>query len=157
MSINLNGTTPAAPANNTNVQFQSDASGNVSAYFPTSPSQVAKVGLTAQTANIAATTLATPVASALYKASVYIIVTTVGSVSSTMPKVTLTWTDPDNNTAQTLDVTATNTGNLLTTFAQGMALINAKLGTNIQYATSGYASSAAGMAYSLYIVLEQVI
>lgn len=34
MAVNLNDTTPAAPAGGTNVKWQSDASSNVSAYLP---------------------------------------------------------------------------------------------------------------------------
>src|ERR1039458_4675373 len=36
ISPNFNGTTPAAPIGDTNVTFQVDGSGNVSAYVPTS-------------------------------------------------------------------------------------------------------------------------
>ncbi len=155
MSVNFSDTTPSAPAGNTNVHWQKDGSGNISAYTPTTASEVNSVNLTAQTANISATTLITPAASGFYRVSAYIIVTTVDGASSTLPKVTITWTDPNNNTGQTLDLTSTSSTNLLTTFAQGRMVLNAKISTNIQYATSGYASGTpATMQYALRIVTE---
>lgn len=158
MAVNLSNSTPAAPdALHVNVAWQQDGSGNVSGNVPASLAEVAKVDLTAQGANIAATTLLALTASGRYRVMAYIIVSQVATSSSTLPKITLTWTDPDNNTAQSLDITATSGGNLLTTFAQASTVISAKTGTNIQYATSGYATSGATpMQYALHLVLEQV-
>ena len=154
MSINLNATTPSAPAGTVNIAWQVDGTGNVSANVPKGTSQVATVDSTAQTANIAATTLLAVTASGLFRVSGTIIVTSVGT-TSTMPKVTLLWTDADNSTAQTLDVTATSAGNVLTTFAQFTTVIDAKTGTNIQYQTSGYASTGSAMQYALHVRGEQ--
>jgi hypothetical protein len=157
MSVNFNNTTPAAPAGGTNVSWQSDGSGNISAYSSTAASIKASVNLTAQTANVGATTLLAVSASGAYRVSAYSIVTTVDGASSTLPKTTITWTDPNNSTGQTFDITPTNAGNVLTTFQQGTMVFNAKTGTNIQYATSGYASGTpATMQYALSLRLEAI-
>ena len=156
MAINLNNTTPAAPASNQNVLWQQDGSGNVSAYLPNTTQQFPGVDLTTQAANIAATTLLATPSAGVYRVSAYIIVTQVATTSSTMPSVVITWTDKDNTTAQTLTLTATSTGNALTTFAQAMAVLDATSGSNIQYSTTGYVSSGATpMQYALHLRIEK--
>jgi hypothetical protein len=154
MSINLNNTIPAAPANATNVVWQEDVSGNVSAYVGTAANVLPAVDTTGLTGNVSATTLFATTASRTFRISAYIIVTTAGSVSSTLPKITITWTDADNSQAQSFDLTPTNAGNALTTFEQAEMVIRALTTTNIQYATSSYASSAAGMTYAIHLTIE---
>src|ERR1700722_14309115 len=108
MASNFNSTTPAAPSGSVNVVFQTDGSGNDSAYVPASSGLLAPVALTGQTADISATnipTLATVSANGLYRVSVYIIVTTVDGASSTLPSVTISWTDADNSTVQSYVIT----------------------------------------------------
>lgn len=160
MSVNFNNTTPAAPAGSTNVSWQGDVSGNISAYTSTSASVKPPVDLTAQAANIGATTLLAVTASGAYRVSGYIVVTQVPSTSSTLPKLTITWTDSNNSTGETFDLTATVAGgpaNALTDFKQGVMVFNAKTGTNIQYATSGYASvGGTPMQYALSLRLEAI-
>lgn len=154
MAINLNGTTPAAPAGSTNVIWQSDASGNVSAYVP-STSGSSPIDSTANTNNIPATTIITPVSGALYRVTAYMIVTVVDAVSSTLPRLIITWTDRDSLSGQTFTLLPTNNGNLLTTFQQGSMEINAIAAGNIQYQTTGYASNTPNaMTYSLRIRTE---
>jgi len=112
---------------------------------------------TAQTANIGATTLVTPGASGSFRVAGYIVVTTVAGTSSTLPSIVITWTDPDNNTAQSLTLTPTDAGNILTTLRQATAIISAKTGVAVQYATTGYASDpAATMQYAIRLVLEKL-
>lgn len=119
--------------------------------------EYAVANATAQVANIAATTLGTPVSSGRYRVSGYIVLTTVDGASSTLPSIVITWTDPDNNTAQSLTLTPTNAGNVLTTLQQETAIISAKIAVAIQYATSGYASGTpATMAYAVHLVLERL-
>src|SRR5271157_611557 len=143
MSINLNDIVPVAPAGKTNVTWSKDGSGNVSASVPTSAIEVtvSSIDLLAQGANISATDLvaAGAVVAGLYRVTVFIIVTRAATSSSTMPKVTITWTDKDNSTPQTFDVTASNAGNLLTTFAQGSLILDAKTAVAVQYATASFA------------------
>jgi hypothetical protein len=155
MSINLNQSLPAAPAGTVNAAWQVDGSGNVSANVPDSASKNASVNATAQTANIGATTLFTPAAGGLFRISGTIIVTSVGT-TSTLPKITLTWTDSDNSTGQSLDVTATLSTNALTTFAQFTAVIDAVTSGAVQYATSGYASTGSAMAYAIRLRSESL-
>lgn len=153
MALNFNGTTPAAPAGSTNVVWQNDASGNVSAYVA-STSGVSPINLPGQAANIGATTILTPLAPALYRITAYMIVTTVDGVSSTLPQLVISWTDQDNATGQTFTLLPTNNGNSLTTFQQSTLEISSAA-ANIQYSTTGYASNTPGtMQYALRIRAE---
>ena len=159
MSVNLSSTTPAAPAGSTNVAFQTDGSGNVSAYI-TSSSELTgdSVDLTAQTANIAAANLiASP--NGLYRVSVYSVVTTVastGAATSTLPAVVIAWDDADNGQPQSFTLTPTNTGNFLTTLQEAAMIISAGTSAALTYATTGYASDTASqMQYAVHIRVEQ--
>lgn len=153
--INLNDTTPAAPAGGTNVKWQEDVSGNVSAYAPSTATQTAAEDLTAQAADITPTTFSTPTASGVFRVSGYIVVTQVATTSSTLPSIVITWVDADNSTPQSLTLTPTSAGNLLTTFEQATGFISDKAANAIQFATSGYASSGATpMQFALHLRLE---
>lgn len=157
MASNFNDTTPAAPAGASNVKWQKDGSGNISANVPTSPIDLVDVDLTAQAADIAATTLFAIVTSARYRVSGYIIVTQAATTSSVLPSIVISWTDPDNSTVQSLTLTPTNSGNLLTSLQQANAILSAKAVTNAQYSTSGYASvGATPMQFALHLVLESL-
>ena len=156
MSVNLSNTTPAAPAGSTNVTWQTDGSGNVSAYV-TSAVELTGDGFnaTGQSANIALTNLVATPTTGRYRISVYLIVTTVDGASSTLPKVTLSWNDADNGQAQTMDITATQTGNLLTTFAEGDAFLSVGSSGALAFQTSGYTSGTPGtMKYAIHITVE---
>lgn len=156
MSTNWNDTTPAAPANSTNVAFQTDGSGNASAYVPTSAVHLPGIDLTAQVANISATDFvaAASVLNGVYRISIIIQETSVGT-TSTLPSVVLTWTDEDNSTLQTFTLTPTSpSGNTLTTYGQATLIINAKVGFAIQYATTSYASTGTPMQYALNLHVE---
>lgn len=157
MSVNFSSTTPAPPTGATNVTFQTDGSGNLSAYIQSATELVGDgVDLTAQNTNLGpASLVATP--SGFYRISAYIIVTTVDGVSSTLPSITITWNDKDNGQAQTLTLTATSTGNLLTTFKSAECIISAGSSAAIDYATTGYASNTSGqMNYAIHIRVEQL-
>jgi hypothetical protein len=108
-------------------------------------------------ANVSATTIyAVPSGgTGFYRIDGTVIVTTPATTSSTMPGVTMTWTDGDNNTAQSFTFIVSNSTNTLTTFAQATMRFWVKGGTNIQYSTTGYASSGAtAMKYALHLRLE---
>jgi hypothetical protein len=157
MSVNISNTTPAAPAGNQLITFQTDGSGNVTGYVPQAATLVtaSSVDLTGQGANISATNLVASPSTGMYKVTAYIIVTTVDAVSSTLPSVVITWTDPDNSTSQSLTLTATSTGNTLTTYKNASAPINVFSGAAIQYSTTGYLSNTASqMKYALHIRVE---
>lgn len=159
MPSNFNDTTPAAPALGVNVKWQTDGNGNDSAYLAGGGIPTTAIDLTAQTANITPTTLyAVPASfSGLYRVTVFIIVTQAATTSSTLPAVSVVFTDNDNNTSQTLAVTAVNTGNVLTTFEQGDAVINVKDSTTIQYKTTGTTTvGATPLNYAVHIRIEAV-
>lgn len=128
--------------------------GPVSAVNLGVPATVGSTGLlSGQSANIAATTLvASAPLAALYEVFVWIAVTQAATTSSTLPSVTITFS---NGVSQTIAVTTTQTGNTTTTFAEGRATIRCAAGTTIQYATTGYVSSGATpMQYEVYVVAE---
>ena len=159
MSTNFNDTVPAAPAGGTNVKWQTDGSGNASAYVPSSAVSGPAVAAPTQAASISATDFVAAVDSlgGAYRLSAYIIITQAASSSSTMPSVVFTWTDADNSTLQTITATTTSAGNTLTTFAQATVVINAKVGFAIQYSTAGYVSSGGTpMQYALHLHVERL-
>lgn len=131
------------------------------------PAEYAVIDTTGLTANVAASTLyAVPASGAgMYRISAYVVETTAGSVSSTLPNVQVVYTDNDTNTSVTLDVTpvlgaagigqsGALTANTIGTVASGVVPINVKASTTIQYQTVNYASVAAGMAYALHLKCE---
>lgn len=156
MSINLNGTTPAAPSGSTNVIWQKDTSGNVSAYVTSAPELTGDdVDLTAQAANIASTDIIASPAAGIYRVSAYISVSQAASSTSTLPSVVITWTDQDSGQAMSLTLTPTSTGNALTTVEQAAATLSLTSTTALAYSTTSYASSGATpMQYSLHIRVE---
>jgi hypothetical protein len=109
----------------------------------------------AQTTNISAFTIATPLVSGAVRVCASLVVTTTGSSSSTLPAAQVAWTDADNSTSITKSFTNTDSGNALTTNQGACLPINPKLNTPINISTTGYAASSANsMAYSLHIRLE---
>lgn len=103
MAINLNRTTPAAPAGGTNAIFQTDGAGNVSAYLGSAPLAGAALNLTAQVAAIGTTTFFTTVTAGIYRLSYYLYITTAGNAVNLTG--TFGWTD---TTAVTSSVTTAN-------------------------------------------------
>lgn len=129
------------------------------------PSEVATVDLTGQTAAKTTTTLYAVPTTAQYRLSWNAKVTTPDGASSTLGALTITYTDADN-TVQMITAAAQNkngtietsdTGNSTTTVMLGLdMMLNARSGTNIQYAFA-YASGTPGtMAYNLHIKLESL-
>ena len=156
MSINLNNSTPAAPTGSTNVMWQRDASGNVSAYMTNATELTTdNVDLTAQAADIVSTNLVASPVSGMYRVSVYLIVTQAATTSSELPPVTITWYDQNSNLAQSLVITPSNTGNTTTTVQQASAFLSVNSSAAIKYSTSGYASvGATPMQFALHIRVE---
>jgi hypothetical protein len=156
MSVNFSNTTPAAVAGNTNVSWQTDGSGNISGYVPNAATNTSPINLTAQGANISATTILTPAVAGVYRVSAYIIVTRAATTSSTLPSVTISWTDANNATGQTFLLTPTNAGNLLTTFQQNTMVLNSATNA-IQYTVASYASvGGTSMQFALAIRTESL-
>lgn len=130
---------------------------------------IAKINSTSLTANVGATLLFAVPASGdgIYRVSAYVVETTAGSITSTLPNVQIVFTDIDTGGVITIDATpilgiagigqtGALTANTIGTASAGVIVIAAKASTNINYQTVNYASNAAGMAYSLRIRLEAI-
>jgi hypothetical protein len=125
---------------------------------------VAKADATAQSANIATTTLYTVPANGagMYRVSCYVVVTRAATTSSTMPACTVGWVDADTAVFANPYVSTTSTANAVGPSSAwqagggtGLMIINVAANTNIQYTTSSYASSGATpMLYAVHIKLE---
>lgn len=120
------------------------------------PVLLATTGLLAgQTANIAVTNLLASAPVGFYRVCAFEAVTTAASVSSTMPRVTISF---NNGVAQTFTLIASNSGNTTTTFGQDCMVFHAAAASAIAYdaGTTGgaYASSGTAMQYHLRVTLE---
>ena len=117
-------------------------------------------GITAigQVANLnagAAITLYTPITSGQYRISATQEVTLADGASSTMPSLTIGWTNPDSNQAETNALLATAAGNALTTMVQGSVIIKAKAGVAITATSASYASGTpATMQFNSTVRIE---
>ena len=117
---------------------------------------VALKNLTAQTANIASTSLYAVGAAGAgsYRANCYIVLTTAASSSSTLPACGVGFKDEDSGTTVTMPLTGTATTNTVGTNKGATSMLNVAAGSTMTYYTSGYASTAAGMAYAVHWKLE---
>lgn len=113
--------------------------------------------LTAQAANITTTNIpgaSSAPASGVYLACAWAAVTQAATTSSTLPNVTIGFS---NGTAQTVTLTSTSAGNTVNTFQQACTPIRVGGQTAITYATGSYASTGATpMQYELWVTLSQV-
>lgn len=115
----------------------------------------ASVALAAQAANIGSTVLWAVTSTGFYHICTSIKRTQIATTSSTLPSVTLGWTDGDNSQTGTTTAVATNATNTLVATLPAQTVVYAKTGTNITYSTSGYASSGATpMQYALELNCE---
>lgn len=129
-----------------------------------SPVLVAKADQTAQAANIGTTILyaVPPNGTGMYRVSAYIMTTQAASVSSSLPQVQIQYTDNDTgNQTGFFQLTGTQAGNGVGFLGAALAqlpfggVMNCKAGTNINYNTTGYASSGVTpMQYAIHIKLE---
>lgn len=157
MAINLNDTVPAAPAGATNVAWQVDISGNISASVPTASTVLPGIDATGQTADIAIATLHAVTASGMYRVTGYIVETTRDGASSTLPTIDITWVDVDTGVSITRSITATQTGNTVGTYDLGRCEISALTANDISYATNGYVSGTpATMVYAIHLTVEKL-
>ncbi len=122
------------------------------------PTTVATVDLTAQGANIGPATLYAVPASGggPYHLSCIGVVTRAGSVSSTLPSCSVTYTDLDSSVSETFQMCATNSTNTIGSLClQSPIVVSAKGGTNITYTTAGYATAGGtSMQYALHLRAE---
>jgi hypothetical protein len=159
MAINLNGTTPAAPSGSINVSFQNDASGNISGYVPDSAVIQTAILEPALTGNYNAgspETLITPTVPSLYRISFSQAIVVVDPSSSTMPSLTLGWSDP-GGIARTKILVATSTTNTTAVEIDGDAVIYTNNSSPVTITSASYASNTPStMTYALAIVIEQL-
>jgi hypothetical protein len=121
------------------------------------PAVVARYDVATQGANIAAVTLFTPVVSGWYRIDSQEVLTRAATASSTLPSVSLTYTDADSSTVQIDQISASTATNTLGVCPTGSITFYAKVGTVIQFSTAAFASSGAtSMQYALHVILEQI-
>lgn len=122
------------------------------------PSNQAAIDKTAQTANISSSNvIASLPVTGLYRLTVHIAVTTAATSSSTLPSVSIGYTEGDSSASLSGSLTNISTGNTTATVVTGEALIYAKAATAVTYSTANYASSGAtAMQYALHIRLELI-
>lgn len=156
-----------------NSSFQVNTSGLITRYNAVNTvsngvaETVAIVDLTAQTANKGNTVLYAVPAATLnrYRVSCFVVETTAASVSSTLPTANILYTDNDTGAGVTLPCTPSLggaglgqtgvlTANTIGTAASGSVVVNPKASNNIVYNTTGYLSTAAGMAFALHLTVE---
>jgi len=116
------------------------------------------VNLTAQGANVSATTALAVSAAGLYRVTVYMVVSQAASSSSTLPDSQIIFTDEDSSATITVPITNGLTTNTTSTFAQATFILNAKASTNIQYAigqvTAFASSGATSMQFAYRLRIE---
>ena len=124
---------------------------------------LAKLDFTAQSANIGSTLLyAVPAGlGGQYRVTCSIVITQAATTSSTLPACEVVWTNADTNTVEpTTSLTGTSSANVVggnqgSGGALGGNLISVKAGTNINFATLGYASvGATAMQFTIHVRLE---
>ena len=130
------------------------------------PAEYATVDLTGKTAAITTTTLYTPVATGMFRISVYAKVTTVDGASSSLggsTGLTIGYGDGTDSVAQTLvaqlatqagAAAIVNAGNTTATKLLGSVVIFAKTGVAITYAFDYTSGTPATMAYELHLKVE---
>lgn len=136
-----------------NVEYVSSGSG----WKPAVPATVGSLNLTAQTAAVAASTVyAVPVhMSGMYRISVVAKVTTAATTSSQLGAITVNYTDNVDSVAVSgLSAAAQSTGNTTGTQINGSVIVNAKGGTNIQWAIAYASVGATSMAYAAEVRVD---
>jgi hypothetical protein len=161
MSTNWNNSTPAAPSGATNVTFQNDGSGNISAYLTTPATIVTNATLPilqpTLTANYnagGAKTIFTPSAVTVLRVSWSQAIVVAATTSSTFPSLTLSWTDV-GGISRTQQLVATSATNTTAVQSQGDTIIYTNNAGPVAVTSASYASNAAAqMTYALAIFAE---
>lgn len=123
---------------------------------------LAAVDLVTQAAAVASTLLyAVPATQGgIYKISFSLKVTRAATTSSTLGALTITYTDATDSVAQSVVALAgtqagaaatTNAGNSTTTVLQGQVTVNAKAGTNINFAIAYASTGGTTMQYEAHL------
>ena len=118
--------------------------------------QVLSSGLTANYNSGSAKTLFTPSAAGQWRISFSQAITQAATSSSTMPSLTLAWTDAAG-ISRTKTLVATSTANSTSTESDGVAVIYTNGSTAVTITSASYASSGAtAMKYDLSVTAEQL-
>lgn len=127
--------------------------------YDPSPQTLAMVDLTAQAANIAATTCYTTPNSAitkLYSILAYAVVINTPT-AGTLPSISVKFTDADTGVVETIQVAASASSSAQGTNSQGVVVHSVSPGTAIQYMTGSYvAGSGTALQYALHIRIQAV-
>lgn len=107
---------------------------------------LAKVDALTQSADISSTplyTVPTGASAKVFQVSAELVIATAGSASSTLPPLSVTYTDAETGNSITQAITASSTANTTATAKSGVVAINVAAGGAITFSTSGYAASSA--------------
>jgi hypothetical protein len=116
---------------------------------------VAQSAKTNQAADVGNTVLGTVPVSGLYRVSIYEVCTQAATTSSTLPSITVDFTDADTGVTAPATIGGTITTNTKGAYQQGSVVVSAQQGSTIQWNTSGYASSGATpMQFTVRVTLE---
>lgn len=125
---------------------------NLTTVIQATPVRVSITTLDTQSASISATSIpAGTLGAGTYRVSYYARITTAASVSSSLT-VSFQWVD--GGASCSVSGTAI-TGNLTTSTGTGTFIVNIDQATPFTYSTT-YASNAAGMVYTVTIILESI-
>ena len=121
------------------------------------PYEVASAVTTQQTANYPSTSIFSPSVSGLFRLSVYVVVTRAATSTSTLPALSVSFTDQLTSVAVTIPITTTQSGNAIgSTLAFGSIMCDALSSATINISTASYASSGATtMGYEILYNLEE--
>lgn len=120
------------------------------------PAEYGKTDLPGQVAAIGATTLYAVPADGLYRVTYAAKITTVASVSSVLGGANgfqVVYTDADDAVVVTTGVGPINNLNTTQSQVNGVVIVNAKAGSNLQF-SFGYTSVGTAMAYALHAIVE---
>lgn len=124
-------------------------------YLPIPSSVVAKLGLTAQTANVAAALTYTAPVTGLYRVSNYIVASNTAT-GGTLPAVTTVFTDSDSAVATTHTLASASTS-AAGTISEETYLAHVKVGGTVVLATTSYAAgSGTALQYAIHSRIEYV-
>lgn len=136
-----------------NVEYVSTGAG----WKPAVPATVGSTNLVNQSAAVAATTVyAVPAhMSGMYRISVVAKVTTAATTSSNLGAITVNYTDNVDGVAVSgLSAAALSAGNTTGTQINGSVIVNAKGGTNIQWAIAYTSVGATSMVYAAEVRVD---
>lgn len=119
------------------------------------PSVVAAVNRTGQTASIGTANIVASALAGVYRISYYMKITTAGSTSGSVT-LTLVYTDEDDSTVVTYVVPTPANATDSTSVVSGTLIVDAKVSTAITYATTYASVGGTAMVYKLRLKAEKL-